>query len=351
MKRIWVLPALAVLLFAGCAKKPASEAAVGADRKLETAKVEQSDAAGAVEIDGTVVGATAAVLSSRLAAPVVEVRAVPGQSVRAGTLLVRLEERESDSALESARAAVAAARSRSEISTRNRMRFERLEGRGAATAVELERARQEEASALSALALAQAAVARAETDRGQSVLVAPFDAIVVEKMVSVGDLTAPGRPLVRLSSAKGRRVEAAPGEEAAARLAVGDAVPVVLGDRVVEGRIVEIVGAVDPETRRRIVRVGLPADVEPAVGSFARLRFPGPAGIEARGARARDRGAGRPRDRLGGRPRRPGVPAIRPDGGACRGNGLVEVRSGLEAGDGSCSIRRRISAAGTRAVS
>jgi RND family efflux transporter MFP subunit len=350
MKRIWVLPALAGLLFAGCAKKPASEAAADADRKLATATVERSDAAGAVEIDGTVVGATEAVLSSRLAAPVVEVRAVPGQSVRAGTLLVRLEERESDSALESARAAVAAARSRSEIAKRNRTRFERLEGRGAAAAVELERARQEEASALSALALAQAALARAETDRGQSVLVAPFDAIVVEKMVSVGDLTAPGRPLVRLSSAKGRRVEAAPGEAEAARLSVGDAVPVVLGDRTVEGRIVEIVGAVDPQTRRRIVRVGLPADVEPPVGSFARLRLPGSSApkllVPARAIAARGgleiAWAVGPDGRVSLRYIRTGGPA---------GAGLVEVRSGLEAGERVVLDPPADLTAGTRAVS
>ncbi len=350
MKRIPGLVALAVLAFAGCAKKPAPEAASGANRKLATAKVERSDAAATVEVDGTVVGVTEAILSSRLAAPVVEVLAVPGQTVRAGAVLVRLADRESESALEGARAAVAAARSTSEIATRNRMRFERLEGRGAAAAVEIERTRQEESSAVSALALAQAALARAETDREQSVLVAPFDAVVVEKMVSVGDLTAPGRPLVRLSSAKGRRVEAAPGEEAASRLAVGDVVPVALGDRVVEGRIVEIVGAVDPETRRRLVRVGLPADVDPPVGTFVRLRFPGPAAsrllvparaIAARGGLEIAWAVGRD-DRVSLRYVRTGGPA---------GAGLVEVRSGLEAGERVVLDPPADLAAGTRAVS
>ncbi len=351
MKRIPGVVVLAVFALAACAKRPAPEAAAAADRKLATAKVERSDAAAVVEVDGTVVGSTEAVLSSRLSAPVVEVYAVPGQTVRAGTVLVRLADRESESALEGARAAVAAARSKAEIATHNRMRFERLEGRGAASAVEIERARQEEASALSALALAQAALARAQTDRGQSVLVAPFDAIVVEKMVSAGDLTAPGRPLVRLSSAKGRRVEAAPGEEAAARLAVGDAVKVVLGDRVVEGRIVEIVGAVDPQTRRRIVRVGLPADVEPAVGSFARLRLPGAAAasrlvVPARAIAAR---GGLEIAWAVGTDGRVSLRYVRT--GAPAGDGLVEVRSGLEPGERVVLDPPADLAAGTRAVS
>ena len=295
-------------------------------------------------------GESEAILSSRLAAPVVEVRAVPGQPVSAGTVLVRLADRESESALEGARAAVVAARASWEIASRNRERFERLEGRGAATTVELERTRQEEAAAASAKAYAQAALARAEMDRAQSVLVAPFDAIVVEKMVSVGDLTVPGRALVRLSSAKGRRIEAAPGEGEAARLAVGNAVAVVLGDRVVEGRIVEIVGAVDPETRRRIIRVGLPPGIEPAVGSFARIRLPGPAESKlvapARAVAAR---GGLEIAWAVGADGRVSLRYVRT--GALVGAGLVEIRSGLEAGEQVVLDPPADLSAGTRAVS
>jgi len=204
------------------------------------------------------------------------VRAVPGQAVPAGAVLVRLDSRETDSALASAEAAREAARTALALAKKNRERFETLESHETAAPVELDRARQEEAAAAAAALGAEAAVRRAETDRTQAVLVAPFDAIVVEKMVSVGDLAAPGRPLVRLASRTGRRVEAAPGEEDAARLAPGSSVDVVLEQRVVKGRVAEIVGAVDPQTRRRTVRVELPPGIEPPVGSFARLLLSGP---------------------------------------------------------------------------
>ncbi len=316
---------------AGCSKK-AAERPAAESRKFSTATVERRDEAGAVEVDGTVVGRTEAVLSSRLAAPVAEVRAVPGQSVRAGEVLVRLEEHEADRAFDGARAAVAAASSARDIARKNQGRFERLEGRGAAAAVELEKARQDEASATTALAAAEAALSRAETDRGQAVLTAPFDAVVVEKMVSPGDLAAPGRPLVRLASAKGRRVEAAPGEREAGRLSPGEDVVVVLDGRTLTGKIAEIVGAVDPSTRRRIVRVDLPPDVEPTVGTFARLRLPGEKvprlvapsrAIVARGGLELAWAVGAD-GAVALRYVRTGPPA---------GEGLVEVRSGLEAGD------------------
>jgi RND family efflux transporter MFP subunit len=342
--------AIAAGAFAGCGRKPAHEAAAASERKLATEKVAAVEAPAILEVDGVVVGVSEAVLSSRLAAPIVEVRAVPGETVRAGEVLVRLADRESDAAVASARAAVTAARTAYEMASRNRVRFERLEGRGAAAAVELDRARQEEAASTSAAASAEAALARAETDRGQTVLVAPFDAIVVEKMASAGDLAAPGRPLVRLASTKGRRVEAAPGEEDAARLSVGQSIPVVLGGKVVDGRIVEIVGAVDPATRRRIVRIDLPRGVEPPVGSFARLRLAGPStprlvaparavvtrgGLQIAWAIGND-------GRVSLRYVRTGPPA---------GPGLVEIRSGLKAGERVVLDPPGDLTAGTRAIS
>jgi RND family efflux transporter MFP subunit len=330
MKRMTVLLA-AVLSAAACAKNETTRGPEAASRKLETATVASQTAASRVEIDGVVVGRVEAVLSSRLAAPVAEVRAVPGETVRAGTVLVRLEARETDSALEGARAALASAKASLELAKKNRARFERLAERGAAATVELDRARQDEAGATAAVASAEALARRAETDRSQAALAAPFDAIVVEKMVSPGDLAAPGRPLVRLASASGRRVEAAPGEGEAALLKPGDALEIAIGGRTITGRVAEIVGAVDPSTRRRTVRVDLPAGEEPPIGSFARLLLAGPAtprllvperAVVARGGLEIAWAVG-PDGRV----------ALRYVRTGSRAGGSVEVRSGLEAGE------------------
>ena len=98
------------------------------------------------------------------------------------------------------------------------------------------------------------------------------------------------------------------------------------------GRVAEIVGAVDSSTRRRTVRVDLPAGENPPVGSFARLLLPGSAQprlvVPARAVRER-----------GGLEL---VWAVTPEGlvdlryvrtGASHEGGLVEVRSGLAAGE------------------
>jgi len=330
MKRMTVLLA-AALVASACARKETARRPEAAARKLETATVGSQTAASRVEIDGVVIGRIEVVLSSRLAAPVAEVRAVPGETVRAGTVLVRLEARETDAALEGARAALESAKASLALAKRNRARFERLAERGAAAAVELDRARQDETGAAAAVASAEALARRAETDRSQAALAAPFDAVVVEKMVSPGDLAAPGRPLVRLASASGRRVEAAPGEGETALLKPGDALEIAIGGRTITGRVAEIVGAVDPSTRRRTVRVDLPAGEEPPIGSFARLLLAGPAtprllvperAVVARGGLEIVWAVG-PDGRLALR-------YVRTGG---RAGGSVEVRSGLEAGE------------------
>lgn len=330
MKRIVVLLVTALAVVA-CGKKETARRAEAPARSLETALVVRQSAPSRVEIEGVVVGRVEAVLSSRLAAPVAEVAAVPGTTVRAGTVLVRLDERETSGAVVGASAALEAARASLDLARKNRGRFEKLAARGAAAALELDRARQDEASATAAVALAQAARGRAETDRRQAALAAPFDAIVVEKMVSPGDLAAPGRPLVRLASLSGRRVEAAPGEEQAAILTPGAALEVAIAGRTVTGTVAEIVGAVDAATRRRTVRVDLPAGFEPPIGSFARMILPGPAasslfvpgravtargGLEIAWVVAAD-----------------GRAALRYVRTGARAGGSVEVRSGLEAGE------------------
>jgi RND family efflux transporter MFP subunit len=322
---------MALVLAAGCRRaEPARNSAEV--RALETARVEERTLAGTVEVDGVVVGRVEAVLSSRLSGPVADVSAVPGRTVRAGSVVVRLESREAEAALEGARAELASAHSALDLAAVNRRRFENLESRGAAATVELERARQAHAAAAAAVASAQAAVRRTEIDRSQAVLVAPFDAIVVEKMVSPGDLAAPGRPLVRLASLQGRRVEAAPGESEAALLAPGQRVDVLLGDRVVLGTVAEIVGAVDSATRRRTVRVDLPAGVEPPVGSFARLRLVGASGqrllIPLRAIVSR---GGLEIAWTVGHDETVSLRYVRT--GPAADGGRVEVRSGLEAGE------------------
>ncbi len=95
---------------------------------------------------------------------------------------------------------------------------------------------------------------------------APFDGRVYRRMVEVGDLAAPGRPLLMLESDGPRRLRLAVPESLVAEsgLAEGDAVEVAIDSRPglgkVVGRVVERSSGADPASHSFEVKVALPAD-------------------------------------------------------------------------------------------
>lgn len=155
-----------------------------------------------VTSQGTVTAADEAVVAAEVAGRVESVAEAlrAGALVRAGEVLATLDERDLELALVGARAAVAEAhalldRERAEAETARR---------------DLEAAGVEEPSPLAlrepwlALAEAQvesaaAAVAKAELDLARATVRAPFDALVVARLVEPGQVVAPGTALAHLA--------------------------------------------------------------------------------------------------------------------------------------------------------
>jgi RND family efflux transporter MFP subunit len=141
------------------------------------------------------------------------------------------------------------------------------------------------------------AVAAASSVARESRVVAPFAGRVSTRLAEVGDLAAPGRPLVIVESALGRRLVLAVPErlKVAGRLAVGTEVPVrvdALADRgELKGRVVEVAPGADPASHTFRVEVQLPTGDVPsgvagrawiAVGDRAAVTVPR-ASVLARG--------------------------------------------------------------------
>ena len=313
-------------------------------RALATATVERSDAASSVEVDGTVVGATEAILvepprgSGRRGA-----RGAGPDGPRRRRCSSASRSASPTAPLEGARAAVAAARSSWEIA---------LARTGRASSGSRGRARPPRSSS-SARArtrpprrrpspYAQAALARALRPIGRSRSSWRPSTPSSSRRWSRPETSR--RPVARSSGWPRRRGGASRPRPAKRKPRGSPSVamlPVILGDqRRGRAAIVEIVGAVDPATRRRTVRVDLPAGVEPPVGTFARLRLPGVARGEAARARERHRRAGRPRGRLGRRPRRSASRCATSGRGRPREPASWKSGRASRRASGSSSIRR-----------
>jgi len=154
--------------------------------------------------------------------------------------------------------------------------MERLHARDAATQKNVDDAVAGYEAAVANLRAAEEGVKAAEVYLAYSEVTAPFDGVVADRMIEVGDLAAPGRPLFVVENVSRVKVEAQIPESAAAGLAVGDPVEVLVLGQTREARLGEILPGADPRSRTFTVRALLDnGDGLLRSGMFARLRLGG----------------------------------------------------------------------------
>lgn len=148
----------------------------------------------------SVVGKHEARLSAEVAAPIQAIPVDVGQTVRKGQVVVRLDARDAQLALERAQAALAQAEARHALA---RAQFERARALREKNFISAEALTVRETELAAAVADLRAAKAQRDTARRaleKHTLRAPFDAVVRERRGQVGELAAPGTVLLTLVS-------------------------------------------------------------------------------------------------------------------------------------------------------
>lgn len=214
-----------------------------------------------IVVRGVVQPARQADVSSRVSGPVVALRVTAGSTAAAGQTLLEIEPEVSEGQLAQARGALGQAQAALALAERNFERYRALHGENAASDLELDMARMEYERARGAVQQAEGAVKAAATVAGESEVKAPFAARVVRHLVEVGDLAAPGRPLVRIESLENQQIWLTVRAADAGRVELGDELEIRFDARpdlgAVSGRVEEIVPSADPATHTQTVKVGL----------------------------------------------------------------------------------------------
>lgn len=214
-------------------------------------------------------------VSGRLVSRPVEL----GDTVQPGDLLAQLDQAPLRSRVASARASVNQAGARLVQGKRERARAEHLLQARALASAEFDDA----SSAVEVLAATRSAarVNAREARRmlGESVLSAPFAAVVAEVLVQPGEFVAAGTPIVELNGTDGLELEVEVSEDVIQDLSVGDSLEVSLprqaGRRI--GAVVSAVGHAAPQRGRLFpVIVRLEAAEGLAPGVTAVLAVPRP---------------------------------------------------------------------------
>jgi multidrug efflux pump subunit AcrA (membrane-fusion protein) len=319
MKRISFV-ILSVALAVACSKKPepAQPPPIVSGLKIEA--VQPSLVDDYYEAVGTVRAKNGSVVAAKIMGNVVAFHVREGDTVRAGQVLVEIENRDAgiqlqktragvresqdsleevESSIRAAESARAAARANETLTQATFNRYEMLFERRSVSPQEFDevRARYEIAKAESERAdrmlqvakarhnqvqaridQAKADVATAQVYIGYSRITAPINGVVVSKHADVGSMAMPGTPLLTIENSSRYQLEASVVESQLAKIGLHDQVRVVieaLGEKEVEGTVDEIVPAADPASRSFVVKVALTnvSGAQLRSGLYGKARF------------------------------------------------------------------------------
>ncbi len=107
-------------------------------------------------------------------------------------------------------------------------------------------------------------------------VVAPFDGVVTRKLADLGDLAAPGKPLLDLEDPSHLRVETDIPDAIIDGIKSGDTMPVRVSGSTndVQGTVVEVAPTSDPNSRTFRVKLDIPHVDGLRAGQFARVAVP-----------------------------------------------------------------------------
>ena len=213
-------------------------------------------------VEATVEAVRQATVAAQIAGRVTEVRVDAGQRVRQGELLMRLDAREAAGSDASARASLVQAAAAYE-------RTKNLYARKFVSQAALDQAD-------AAWQAAQGAAGSSGAALSHGAVTAPISGLVAQRHAELGEMAAPGRPLVTVFDPKSLRVIASLPQYKLAELkkSVRARIEFPETGKWVEALRVEILPTVDVRSHTATARLYLPENIEGVVpGMFVRAHF------------------------------------------------------------------------------
>lgn len=180
------------------ASQPQQAAAQDAAVKADTVQVGEGKVPRYLTLTGTLSAYEDSDVAAGAAGKVLSVHVERGSVVKKGDVLVRLDARASSASLEEARAQVTLAKSQLELATADCERNDKLFASGTVSSADHDRAQAQCRNAAAQLASASARLSMLEISVSDATIRAPFDGVVSERVVSVGEYVRQDSKVVTL---------------------------------------------------------------------------------------------------------------------------------------------------------
>ncbi len=278
MKRFLLLGAISsLLLSSGCSHNELGEMKQLPSVQTRIQVVQAETLPVPVSGPGQITSRKDAYISAKSMGTVIAIRVKAGETVKKGQSLLEIDSSDIHSKLQQANGALAQAKAALTIAENNYHRFQELYKRKAASKVELEQMKYQYDTAKGAVEMASGAVKEAKAYLKYASVRAPFNAVVIERMINVGDFAAPGRPLFRIIDPANMQFECRVSESDARYVKLGEKVPVKLDNFESEltGTVAEIGGGSDFMTHTVAVYIHFPTTSGLRAGMYGQAFFPG----------------------------------------------------------------------------
>jgi len=237
--------------------------------------------AGERRFSGVVSARVQSDLGFRVAGKVVARLVDPGQTVRLGQPLMRIDAADYALAVAAQNELVEAARARAVQTASEERRYRGLVSAGAVSALAYDQAKAAADAAKAQLAATEAQARVSRNTAGYAVLTADADGVVVETLAEPGQVVAAGQPVVRLAHAGPREATITLPETVRPALgSVADAYAFT-GAKAGQARLRQLSDAADPRTRTYEAKYVLSgAAAQAPLGSTMVVALPAQAGVQ-----------------------------------------------------------------------
>jgi RND family efflux transporter MFP subunit len=231
------------------------------------------------EASGTVKAKNVAVIASRIMGSVTSISVQEGQQVRAGQVLLTIDDHDIAQRVSAAQNAVLSAQQQKQLAEVTLSRYAKLYEGKALSKQEYDQVETQKKVAQSEYERARAMLGEAQAVQGYARVRAPFSGVVTGKRIDPGSMAVPGMQLLMVEDTSAFLVEATVDEKLSARLKPGITADVVidaLGQNI-KGKVSEVVPAIDPFTRSFLVKIAIIGEGRKAAlktGLYAKVMIP-----------------------------------------------------------------------------
>jgi RND family efflux transporter MFP subunit len=243
-------------------------------RPVKVAEVAAPDQGRRLEYSGSVKARTEMNLGFRVAGKVTERLVDVGDRVSHGEVLARLDDVDYQLAVRRSEADLASAQKQVEITELAYRRADSLRSKNITSQSELEQAALARDQAVSARQSAQSALDQARNQVAYTELKSDQNGIVTNVSADIGQVVSIGTPVMAVAVDGGKEVQVAVPEVEVGQFKPGKTIKVRFWsatDLVLDGKVREVAGSADTQSRTFAVRVSLPEDPRVLLGMTATI--------------------------------------------------------------------------------